>query len=61
VYKISPHGIYLNIIGDKIQAKIPLAKNNQANDLLKDVKVGDKINVVITYLSPVKIIVEAAS
>ena len=58
VYKISPHGIYLNIIGDKIQAKIALAKNTVATDLVKDIKVGDKIKVVITYLSPVKIIVE---
>jgi ribosomal protein L24 len=58
VYKISPHGIYLNIIGDKIQAKIALAKNTVATDLVKDIKVGNKIKVVITYLSPVKIIVE---
>ena len=59
VYKISPHGIYLNIIEDKIQAKIPLAKNNASTDLLNDVKAGDKIKIVIVYLSPVKIIVSA--
>lgn len=58
VYKVSPHGIYLNIVGDKVQAKIPLAKKNAAVDAVKDVQVGDKINVLITYLSPVKIIVE---
>jgi hypothetical protein len=58
VYKISPHGIYLNIIGDKVQAKIPLAKNKTTTDLLKDIKVGDTVKVIISYLSPAKIIVE---
>jgi hypothetical protein len=57
VYKVSPHGIYVNIIGDKIQAKIPLAKN-EAADKLKEIKPGDIINILITYLSPLKIIVE---
>jgi len=61
VYKISPHGIYLNIIGDKIQAKIPLSKNSDDNSAVKDIKVGDKVKVLITYLSPQKIIVEVAS
>ena len=60
VYRISPHGIYLNIIGDKVQAKIPLSKNSDDNSAVKDAKVGDKIKVLITYLSPQKIIVEAA-
>jgi hypothetical protein len=55
VYKVSPHGIYLNIVGDKIQAKIPVKKNDSAAEL----KPGDKIKVLITYLSPVKIVVEA--
>ncbi|MGG9962148.1 hypothetical protein [Ferruginibacter sp. SUN106] len=56
VYKISPHGIYLNIIGDKVQAKIPLSKNAAVAD---NVKAGDTIKVLITYLSPAKIIVES--
>ena len=55
VYKVSPHGIYLNIVGDKIQAKIPIKKNTA----VADQKTGDKIKVLITYLSPVKIVVEA--
>lgn len=58
VSKITEHGIYLNIIGDKIQAKIPLSKNAAASALSKDLKIGDKIKVVIVYLSPAKIIVE---
>jgi hypothetical protein len=53
VYKITPHGIYLNVIGDKIQSKLPIPQNNMANP-----KVGDKIKVLITYLSTSRIIVE---
>jgi hypothetical protein len=49
VYKITAHGIHLNIVGDKIQAKIAFEEN---------VKVGDSINVVITYLGKNKIAVE---
>ncbi|MEO6315692.1 MAG: hypothetical protein ABIU63_04180 [Chitinophagaceae bacterium] len=55
VYKISPHGIYLNLIGDKLQAKIALKQG-----LPETVKEGDKIKVVITYLSDTKIIVQPA-
>jgi len=50
VYKVSPHGIYLNVITDKIKAKIPFKE---------DVQVNDTVPVKIVYLSPVKIIVEA--
>jgi hypothetical protein len=45
-------------VNAKVQAKIPLAKKNVTADMVKDIKVGDKIKVLITYLSPVKIIVE---
>jgi len=54
VYKITPHGIYLNLIGDKLRAKIPAKK-----ELADTVKEGDKIKVIITYISSSKIIVEA--
>jgi hypothetical protein len=49
VFKITPHGIHLNIVGNKIQAKIAFEEN---------LKVGDKINVLITYLGKNKIAVE---
>ena len=49
VYKTSPHGIYLNLINDKIQAKLPFKEG---------IKAGDKILVKIIYLSPAKIIAE---
>jgi hypothetical protein len=58
VYKVTEHGIYVNVIGDTIQAKIPLSKNEAADSLAKNTKVGDKIKVLISYLSPAKIIVE---
>jgi len=54
VYKISPHGIYLHVIGDKLKAKIPATQK-----LAETLKEGDKIKVIITYLSDTKIAVEA--
>ncbi len=56
VYKVSPHGIYLNVFGDKVQAKISV-KDGQ---LPADVKPGDIIKVKITYFSKIKIVVEPA-
>lgn len=53
VYKITPHGIYLNVIGDKIQSKLA-----PAEDSTTSLKIGDKIKVLITYLSTSRIIVE---
>lgn len=49
VYKVTPHGIYLNLVEDKIQVKIPFKEG---------IKAGDQIAVKIVYLSPFKIIVE---
>ncbi len=56
VYKVTPHGIYVNVIGDKVQAKIPLAKTTEST-AASTIKAGDVIEVTITYLSPEKIIV----
>ncbi|MBU9935443.1 MAG: hypothetical protein KTQ13_02240 [Ferruginibacter sp.] len=50
VYKVSLHGIYVNVVGDRIQAKLPFKEG---------IKAGDIISVKIVYLSPAKIIVEA--
>lgn len=49
VYKVMPHGIYLNLIEDKIQVKLPFKEG---------IKVDDKVTVKIVYLSPFKIVVE---
>ena len=51
VFKITPHGIFLNVIADKIQAKIK-------PDAVPALNVGDKLTVRITYMSTSKIIVE---
>lgn len=50
VYNVTTHGIYLNIIGEKMQGKIP------AEDA--DVSVGDKIKIRIVHLSKTRIVVE---
>jgi hypothetical protein len=55
VFKISPFAIYLNMFHDRIQAKLPLSSITA-----HDIKVGDKIAVRITYLNPLKIVVERA-
>ena len=53
VYKITEYGIYLNVFGDKLQAKISPEPKVPA-----DLKVGDKIKVRITYFSKMKIVAE---
>ncbi len=55
VYKITPHGIYLNVFGEKIQAKLATTAAN----LPKKLNIGDKARILITYLSKMKIVVEA--
>ncbi|MBK7433058.1 MAG: hypothetical protein IPI66_03575 [Chitinophagaceae bacterium] len=56
VYKLSPHGIYLNLIGEKIQSKLPVEKYKGA-----DLKPGDRIKVLITYIGDARITVEPAT
>ncbi len=56
VARITGHSIYLNLLGDKIQAKIPAGHKD-----LTEVKQGDKINVLITHISLTKIVVEPVS
>ena len=57
IYKISPHGIYLNVFDDKVQAKLSPAATN----LPENLQVGDKVKIKITYFSKMKIAVEVAS
>ncbi len=49
VYKVMAHGIYVNVVGDKIQGKLPFEEN---------IAIGDKINILITYLGKNKIALE---
>jgi hypothetical protein len=53
VYKVSPHAVYLNLFGDKMQAKLNLtAVENE------EVKEGDIIKVIITHFTPNRIVVK---
>ena len=52
VYKVTAHSIYLNIVTNKIQSKI---------DFEEGYKVGDKIDVLISYLGKNKIAVVKAN
>jgi hypothetical protein len=47
VSKITPHGTYVNVVGEKVQSKIKL----------DDAKVGDVVRIVISHLTPFKIAV----
>lgn len=58
VYKVSPHAIYLNIIGEKIRAKIPTDKKQISNVGIAELKPGDELPVLITHMSKTKIVVE---
>lgn len=52
VVKISPHAVYLNLFSEKIQAK--LLKSDEENEQLK---LGDRIRVLITHLTGTRIVI----
>ena len=53
VYKLSPHAVYLNLFGDKMQAKLSIT------GIEKDtIKEGDTMQVIITHLTPNRIVVK---
>ncbi len=59
VLKVSPFAIYLDLFGNsKMQAKIQLPAQEPHIHLEEDVKLGDKLRVIITYLSSSRIVVE---
>ncbi len=53
VCKVTPHSIYLNVVKDKVQAKLPADTKS-----LQTYKTGDKIAVRISFISHKKIAVE---
>jgi ribosomal protein S1 len=55
VFKISPHGIYVHVTGNKIQAKVPLPPAGKAGVTEKP---GDTMKIIITYLGEEKIVVK---
>lgn len=56
VYKVTPFGIFITLFNKAIQAKIAVTKGKEAK--LTEVKIGDTVKVLITYMSPLKIVVE---
>ncbi|HKO79281.1 MAG TPA: hypothetical protein VJU78_02760 [Chitinophagaceae bacterium] len=55
VSKVSPFAVYLDLLGNRVQAKMELPAEN-----LKEIKPGDKLKVRISYLSSSRIVVERA-
>lgn len=53
VYKVTPHGIFVNVVDEKMQAKITVDKAVPVTE-----KIDDVVKVVITYLGTSKIIVK---
>ncbi len=53
VYKISPHAVYVNLFGDKIQAKLPPEEL-----ATKEAKEGDTIQVMITHFTNTRIVIK---
>lgn len=53
VYKVSPHAVYLNLFGDKMQAKLSIT------DIEKDsINEGDVVRVLITHFTTNRIVVK---
>jgi hypothetical protein len=53
VYKVSPHAVYLNLFGDKMQAKISLTAIE--SDTVKE---GDTMQIIITHFTSNRIVVK---
>jgi hypothetical protein len=60
VTEIKAHGIYLDVIGDKIKAKIPLDKDEEMQTLAKSLQKGDTLKVLISHIGKNRIAVEPA-
>ncbi|MHA4806514.1 hypothetical protein ACX0G9_00335 [Flavitalea flava] len=68
IHKVTPHSLYINLIGEKIQAKMPVPSMHilstpQPSEAGGQSSVqpvaGDSLKVRITFLSPARIAVEA--
>jgi hypothetical protein len=58
---IKAHGIYLDLVGDKIKAKISLDKNEELALLAKTLQKGHTLNVLITHIGKNRVTVEKAA
>lgn len=58
ISNITEHGIYLNLVTDKITAKIALDKNEAMSTLAQTLEIGKTLNVLITHIGKTRIAVE---
>ena len=58
ITEINTHGIYLDLAGDKLKAKIPLGKNEDMDILAKELQKGGLLKVNITHIGKNRINVE---
>lgn len=58
INKVTPHGIFVNVVGSKITGRISIEKAGVEDLASPNLKPGDRINIIITYLSDSKIVVE---
>ena len=61
IHKISAYGIYLHLVNDKIDAKLPIDEFLADQIAGGKIQAGQTIDVKIKYLSPEKVIVEKAN
>lgn len=57
IHKVTPHSLYVNVIGEKIQGKMPVPGSKEQLPL--QYKAGDPVKIRITFLSPFRIVIEA--
>jgi len=59
VYRITPYGIFVNLLGNKVQAKLPPSRNDKNPSATHpELKTGDVIRIIITYLGSSRIVIE---
>ena len=61
ITNITAHGIYVDVVGDKIKAKIPLDKDEAMAAKAKELNVGATLPVLITYIGKTRMVVTAVA
>lgn len=60
VFNITPFGIYLNLVGDQIKAKLALSETLKTAVQNKSIEIGSVISVKIKHISLSRIVVDLA-
>jgi len=58
IWNITAHGIYIDLFGENLRAKIPLGKKYGNETLGESMKIGDTMDVLITHIGDDRIIVK---